>query len=219
MKERYIRNNQSHIQPVGATFSVTLLAHDAVPAKKLEEARRQRDERLNKIVGNDLEEKTVETAACHQQYYEAIEQLLDAKNNQTYPFRNKETAKLAMDYIMNLDGKLYHLEALCVMSNHLHMLLDLSIQVPADWDGLNELENYVPLSAVVGRIKGGISYHYHKEIGEQGPIWAPGYYDRCIRSSQHFHQEQNYIVNNPVKAGIVSKWSAYPYTYLPPQRL
>lgn len=217
MKERYIRNNQPHIQPVGGTFSVTLLAHDAVPVAKVKEIRRQRDESLSKFVVSGSADEGVQRAECHQRYFEALEQLLDDRANQCHLFRDKRVAEIIMEYIRKLDRQYFYLEALCVMSNHIHVLMDLSVQVPSDWDGASELSAYVPLSDVVGRIKGGISYQFHKLVGDRRPLWGKGYYDRCIRSKEHFHSEQNYIVNNPVKAGLVSNWKDYPYTYLPPQ--
>ena len=216
MKERYIRNGQPHIQPVGATYSVTILVHDAIPAPLLEAARQQREEELSRIISEPSDKEASRRANCHARYFDKIEQLLHAKTEQSHPFRDSQVATMALDYIRELDGRLFHLNAACVMSNHIHFLVDLSVQVPAEWDGMSELENYVPLASVVGRIKGGISRQYHKYVGDNRPLWARGYYDRCIRSLQHYHNEQNYIINNPVKAGIVSCWQDYAFSYLPP---
>ena len=167
MKERYIRNNQPYIQPVGGTFSVTLLAFDAVPIAKVKEIRQKRDESLSKLVDDDSADKVVQRGECHQRYFKALEQLLDDRANQCHPFRDKRVADIIMEYIRKLDRQYFYLEALCVMSNHIHVMMDLSVQVPSDWDGVSELSAYVPLSDVVGRIKGGISYQFHKLVGDK----------------------------------------------------
>jgi REP element-mobilizing transposase RayT len=100
------------------------------------------------------------------------------------------------------------------MSNHVHLLLDFSVQVPEDWDGLSEIPGYKNVSDAMKLIKGGISYSVNKILGRTGSIWSYGYYDRLIRSAKHFEQAFFYILNNPVKAGLVEKWEDHPYTFV-----
>jgi hypothetical protein len=39
-------------------------------------------------------------------------------------------------------------------------------------------------------------------LGRQGQIWFPEYYDRKMRSEDHFEVVRYYIEQNPVKAGL-----------------
>jgi REP element-mobilizing transposase RayT len=58
-----------------------------------------------------------------------------------------------MNKLKEFDGKYYHLEAFCVMSNHVHALFDFSAQLPEKLANFDE-ENYVQLPRVMQLIKG-----------------------------------------------------------------
>lgn len=49
-------------------------------------------------------------------------------------------------------------------------------------------------------------------LGRTGPFWQREYYDRAIRSLDHFRAEQAYIQENPVKAGICARVEDWPYS-------
>ena len=212
IKTFYIRKGQPHIVPIGACFSVVILAHDAVPAPKLEAIRQERAAavaalRLNHEPDDVLAE--VETA-----YMEKLEDLLHAKRDQEYPFRNARAANILMERIHLYDGKYYRLDAACVMPNHLHLLLDFSIQLPENYAEGSVVSDYQPLYKVLGQIKGASTTLINKALGRSGSVWHLGYYDRYIRNPRHWHNEYNYIANNPVHAGLVDDWALFPHTYL-----
>jgi len=43
------------------------------------------------------------------------------------------------------------------------------------------------------------------------PIWQKDFFDRQLRSGESYHQKWLYIVENPVKAGLVARWEDWPY--------
>jgi len=43
------------------------------------------------------------------------------------------------------------------------------------------------------------------------PIWQKDFFDRQLRSGESYHQKWLYIVENPVKAGLVARWEGRPY--------
>lgn len=95
--------------------------------------------------------------------------------------------------------------AICVMSNHVHLVVRAA----------DEVEE-VPIGSLIGRHK---SFTAHKindllQRGEQG-VWDRIYYDRRIRTGK-FNAVIWYVLNNPVKAGLVSDWRDWPGTYLNP---
>ena len=49
------------------------------------------------------------------------------------------------------------------------------------------------------------------EIG--GPTWQRGYFDRILRSNEDLREKCEYVVNNPVRAGIVSSADDYPWIW------
>ena len=45
----------------------------------------------------------------------------------------------------------------------------------------------------------------HKEgLSDLNPFWQPDYFDRLIRSPEHFEAVRSYIRENPMKAGLKS---------------
>jgi REP element-mobilizing transposase RayT len=43
-------------------------------------------------------------------------------------------------------------------------------------------------------------------------IWQPDFYDHIIRRDESFANHIRYIVNNPVRRGLVENWDEYPFT-------
>ncbi|MFM9949918.1 MAG: transposase [Saprospiraceae bacterium] len=215
MKTFYKRKNQPHFQDIGAAFCVTVTCHDAVPRAILEALQEERRQALAEIEANPtLKDKLMARAELHLQFEEKLETLLHADSVQEHPFKKAAAAQIVFDQIKKYDGQYYHLCAACVMSNHIHFLVDFSIQVPVGWDGSFEIEHYVNLDKVVGYIKGGSSYEVNKQTGRTGTLWSYGCYDRYIRSEKHFQHAIRYILNNPVKAKLVKSWEDYPYMYV-----
>ena len=52
----------------------------------------------------------------------------------------------------------------------------------------------------------------NKELKLGGEFWAREYYDRFMRNEQHMAQAIAYIEQNPVKAGLVDKPEAWPFS-------
>jgi putative transposase len=49
--------------------------------------------------------------------------------------------------------------------------------------------------------------------GLEGACWQRGFYDHALRKEEDFRTAAEYIVNNPVRAGIVARWREYPYSW------
>lgn len=211
MKTRFIRRGQPHIQPIGACFSVTILVYDAIPRAIIKGLQIKRQAELIAVGNNDgyLEK----SRKIHHAFEMKIEELLHAKNTQEYPFRNVAAAEILMAQIQKYAGSYYHLLAVCVMPNHVHLLLDFSVQVPQNWDGESKLLSYENIPSVIKRIKGASARLINRKLNRKGPFWNTGYYDRLIRNQRHLENEKNYILNNAYKAGLVRKWNDYPFLY------
>jgi len=82
-----------------------------------------------------------------------------------------------------------------IMPDHLHLLLT----VPAE----TGLEKALQL------IKGGFSRRATIELGFRGEIWQRGFSDVRITNDQSFRIHQEYILRNPVKAGLANAEHEY----------
>jgi putative transposase len=82
-----------------------------------------------------------------------------------------------------------------VMPNHVHVLMTVS--------GEMSIEKAMQL------IKGGFSFRANKELGFRGEIWQRGFSDVRITDEVSFRQHQEYIDNNPVRAGLANSPEEY----------
>lgn len=89
------------------------------------------------------------------------------------------------------------LMAVCVMPDHVHLLL-----APAG-------ENLIDL---IGKWK---SYTTHLiRLQEKiGKLWQRSFYDHGLRKDEDLINVGEYIVSNPVRKGLVQDWRDYPYAW------
>lgn len=214
MQERYDRFGQPHIYPVGATIGFTFLAHDAVPKAWLMELAERKEEKLAHIRASGLDDAMLAIHEVHRWYHLELEQLLGAKRQQEHPFLHPDIAQAAVDRLHLYDGTYYNLLCYSLMSNHLHALLDFSVQCPLNYDGVTQIPDYYSPKLWVGNFKGGSSRQANRAAQRTGPLWMRyNNYNRYIRDFPHLGYTVNYFVRNPEKAGLVDNWRDHPYTY------
>ncbi|MDA3798009.1 MAG: transposase [Kiritimatiellae bacterium] len=134
---------------------------------------------------------------------EKIEEWLDAGMG-CCALRHPSLAAVVQEAIKKFDGERYDLFAWCVMPNHVHMLLQPKME----------------LGKIVQSIKSftgrwALSHNAELELGvpRGRPFWMREYWDRYMRDMNHFKKVDEYINNNPVKAGLCVrasdwKWSS-----------
>jgi putative transposase len=88
--------------------------------------------------------------------------------------------------------------AWCVLPNHYHLLL----QTPVIEDLLKS----------IGKFHGSSSYNWNGEDDSRGrKVWFKSV-ERSMRSERHYYATLNYVNNNAVKHGYVSRWQDWPYS-------
>jgi REP element-mobilizing transposase RayT len=126
-----------------------------------------------------------------------IEKYLDQGYGNAF-LRVPEVAGMVQDALLKFDGSRYHLFAWVVMPNHVHCLMTR----------FEEFE----LSDILHSLKSFTSHEANKMLHRQGQFWIEDYFDRYIRSAEHFERTVNYIENNPVKAGLYLEPADSPYS-------
>ena len=86
------------------------------------------------------------------------------------------------------------LHAYCLMPDHVHLL--------ASPNGGDSVISFV--QAFKGR-----STRLAWEFGHAGTIWQPRFYDHFLREEEDIPRAVEYILNNPVRKGLVSNWHDY----------
>ena len=91
----------------------------------------------------------------------------------------------------------YDLGAYVIMANHVHVLM-----LPR-----------LPASRVLKALKGVTAREANKYLGRTGgSFWEKESYDHWVRDDREWQRIASYIVNNPVKAGIVRRAEEYAWS-------
>jgi len=84
-----------------------------------------------------------------------------------------------------------------LMPDHLHMLI--------------ELGECRSLSALMRRVKCVTARSANQAESRSGSVWMPGFHDRALRAEEDATGVARYIVENPIRAGLVHEVGEYPY--------
>jgi putative transposase len=87
----------------------------------------------------------------------------------------------------------WHIIAAVVMPDHVHLLAG-----PTKRD------------LVVGQLSAAIKRRMRKDVRADWQ-WQPGCFDRLLRREESAEEKWQYIRENPVRAGLVSRWSDWPH--------
>ena len=204
------RNRQPHFQARNTSYSVTILLHDALTGPQVERVRRKLADALDAIRADGDGDKALRIEKARTESFLYLENLLHAQASQSHALSDAEVAGAVVDYLRKFDEELYRLHACSVMSNHAHALFDLSPQFDESREDIAW-----PVDRLIGRLKGGSAHAANQLLGRSGTLWMRGYHDRYVRSVKHFVWVKNYILQNPVKAGLVGDWRMHAGTWCP----
>ncbi len=113
-------------------------------------------------------------------------------------------AAIVENTLLFFEGQRYSLVAWVVMPNHIHVLF----QSMNGWSVAKIVASWKKFTA--RRIRDYLR-DANREIGASR-IWHREYWDRAIRNDRHFQQTREYILLNPVKAGLVSSEEDWPWS-------
>lgn len=118
-----------------------------------------------------------------------------------YPsFKQAEKARVVAAKLME-PGLWGDSRLLCwvLMPDHMHALIELGQERT--------------LSALMQRVKAVSALAVQRSLGAPGQFWMPGFHDRALRAEDSLHEAAEYILQNPVRAGLVDVPREYPYLW------
>ena len=202
----------AHIQPIGATFFVTFRLVDSIPISHLADLKsKYRSEYILCMQIEDSYLKNSKIFELRKKYLIEYDKILDLTINGAHHLKDFSVMNMVKTQLHTHDGQLYDLIAYCIMSNHVHILIDTSIQMKKDIYYENELiNNYLPLDKIMKRIKGATALYANQLLSRSGKFWDKESYDIFIRNEYMLNNVIAYILNNPLKAGLATHWEHYP---------
>ena len=171
----------------GSTYAVTFRLADSLPRPVLEA---WLFERRNIIltaeqIGRPLSEQ--EQERLQKLHSERIEAYLDAGHGDCW-LRQPVVAQIVADALRHFDTQRYRLHGWCIMPNHVHTIVEPhpGHELP---DILHSWKSFTAKAA-------------NRILGKTGEFWQTEYYDHLIRDEGDYAHALNYLLENPVVAGL-----------------
>jgi putative transposase len=87
------------------------------------------------------------------------------------------------------------LDLYCLMPDHCHLMIQIT--TPGLIDILSDIKSR--------------RTRVWWAQGNTGPLWQRSFHDRGIRNDQEYQETMRYVLENPVRAGLVEDWIDYPF--------
>jgi REP element-mobilizing transposase RayT len=112
---------------------------------------------------------------------------------------------LVLESCIHDDGVKFDLRVAVVMPDHVHLIFTPLIDS-------KRMEIY-SLAEIMDAIKGASAHKINKALGRSGRVWQPESFDHVLRSSESLDAKVEYVIENPVRKGLVFKAGDYPWLW------
>ncbi len=218
----YYRRHLPHYQPSEATYFVTFRLAGSLPAEAIEQLRYDR-ERVKKRIEeiDNRKTRTDEWMEFNDDYFARFDRLLD--KNETGPLWliDPQIASIVKKSIHHRDQKEYGLLSYCIMPNHVHMVFEINTTNQVEESAVNDVGrndiptyNSPPLFRIMQSLKRYTAREANRILIRNGAFWQNESYDHVVRDDNDLSRIVDYILMNPVSAGLVDFYENWPWSYL-----
>ena len=104
-------------------------------------------------------------------------------------------------------GRKFQLHAAVVMPDHVHLILT-PLKDATGWP--------FSLPAILKSLKGASARAVNRYLGISGPVWQEESFDHVLRNDESLREKIEYIRQNPVRKGLVSRAEDYSWLWIEP---
>ena len=206
MYKRFYRRRLPHLQTLGSTLFVTFRLAGSIPdavVRQLIAETERMEAGLCRLA--DPHERDRQLSLERRRLFGKWDAALDTATGGPFWLRDSQVAGIVSESMHHLDGKVYQLDAYCVMPNHVHLVC-----APLSKEG----GVYYGMPGIMHSLKRHAARQANVILGRQGEFWQHESYDHVIRDEEEWRRVIAYVLNNPVKAGLVQlaeewKWNYY----------
>lgn len=200
----FYRRNLPHFQFDFSYYFITFRLYNSLQKEIVESLKKYYSDNKNRITKiKDEELKSIRLYELQKRYFGLFDRHLDTNKECINYLSDPRIARIVVESIGYRDGKDYETISYCIMPNHVHLLIFV--------------ERFVkPLYRIMQSLKRHTGRESNKIINRTGSFWNEESYDHIVRSPTELKNIINYIMSNPVKAGLVVdecdwKWSYCKY--------
>ncbi len=200
----FYRRRLPHIHPTSATFFITSRLAGSLPKNVINELREEQFNRAWRLESvKDEEERHRLISALHERYFGHFDEYVDRVSTGPRWLADPRIAALVQEALQFRDGKVFDLICYTIMPHHVHML----ILVQRSGTSLNKI-----LQSLNRRT----AREANKILNRRGAFWHHESYDHVVRDEAELGRIIEYILYNPVNAGLCREPSEWKWSYLKP---
>lgn len=181
-----------HWQQGDVWIFLTWRQGDSLPQSKILQWKQEKEAWLNHYP-KPWDDET--EAKYYKRFGQTMDEWLDAGYGSCL-LKKEKNAQIISDALLHFNNQRYTLSDFVLMPNHVHVLF-------------HPLKKH-KLGDIVKTWKAFTAKEINAHENMRGPFWQANYWDRLIRSEEHFKWTQKYIQQNPKKlrSGSYVLWSA-----------
>ena len=215
------RRNLPHIHPPGAIFFITFRLAGTLPQHIIQKLQITMEKEIQQFSSKNQKNKRRLHEAVYRiqkKYFGKFDRLLDQPTSGPVWLRQEKIAGIVKHKLHELDGHLYHLIAYTIMPNHVHLVIQLNEKAvekifEKNRAGVGRKQKNYPLAKVMQLLKGATAKKCNEALGRTGSFWHHESYDHFVRDEKELYRIIEYVLNNPVKAGLVKVWKEWEFSY------
>ena len=190
-EKHFHRRNLPHLYFNEGIYFITYRLADSLPKEKIIE--------ITKAIEDDLNNSAEDFERLLKKYDEILDSGLYGNKH----LANSEIAEICKYSLLYPDGKDYKLICYCIMPNHIHLIFEL-------------IERNKGISKIMQSIKRISARKCNLVLNRNRKFWQDESYDRLVRDDKELYFIIQYVLMNPVNAGLVKNWNDWKYTYCHP---
>jgi len=203
----YYRRHLPHYQPGNAIYFVTFRLADSLPKAVLDKIKDEYSHqyRLAQRMPDKLDrEKRI--IDLKKKRFGNIDKFLDRCGSGPLWLREDRIAEIVQEAIQYRDGKEFDVHAYCIMPNHVHIVF-------APIGSGRRISSPYIVTDILENLKWFTAKESNAILGRKGKFWQHESYDHVVRDEKEYFRVIQYVLNNPVKAGLVSEWRDWKWSY------
>jgi len=207
-EQEFVINNRRHLphkQLTDCTLFITWRIAFTLPDNILRELAEKRNQHFKDIKTISPEEENIYRNEFALRHFAHFDNWIDKFEGCKYNLCIEPLTSIITDTLKYNDNRKYTISCYCIMPNHVHLIIKPLYK--------NDKEYYA-LDEIMHAIKNYSAHKINKAVENKGHFWQNESYDRIIRDYIEYLKTVEYVVSNPVKAGLVDKWEDWKGTYI-----
>jgi putative transposase len=198
----FYRRRLPHYQPSDATFFITTRLAGSLPVHVIAVLREEQafvHKKLKETKSLEVRQRLMNEH--ERRYFGRFDEYVNHASTGPKWLAIEEVAEVVAEAAHFRDGKVYELLSYTIMPNHIHLVFTVR-------------RNDISLYRILQSLKRHSAREGNKILNRTGAFWHHESYDHVVRDGAELERIFQYVLLNPVKAGLCKRWKDWKQTYI-----